>query len=311
MVDTKTIAIFALVIGIVLFIYFNTPAENEITIPIGSSQQTDTTSRSVSQDTLMSGYNTTRISGNWYGNVVGDFKGIATIASNTSVINMNGVYSGKCQIRDEMRYCFLNVTKGDYSGLFDGAIDTSSVAHINNMRGSAIAWDIDGYYGVQNIVATAPPQGFNNLILIVVAAVIIILGYNYFNKEESWVVLDAAQIAEKARVYLLEKFGLKMKDIVDIVYVDKENPKWIHIHLRLEEPAYESILVEYDMTKRKFTRFTRRAMHSDVKEFLSPRLKYAEERTGGRTPSFSGWSQRTKKMPKKLPIKKTEEKTEE
>jgi hypothetical protein len=311
MADIKTIGLFALVAGIVLFIYFNTPAENDINIPIGS-QQTDTSPRSISQDAFSTEYNTTRISGNWYGNIVGDFQGTATVASNTSIINMRGQYSGKCQIRDAMQYCMLNVSKGDYSGLFDSTLDPGGVAHITNMRGSAIAWDIEGFYGVKSTV-TPVPSGFNNMILIVVAAVIIILGYGYLNKEESWQVLDAYQISEKARTYLFEKFGLKMKDIVDIAYVDKENPKWIHIHLRLEEPAYESVLMEYDMTKRKFTRFTRRAMHSDVKEFLAPKLKYAEERGAGRSPSFSGWPQRTpKKTTKKTTTKKpTEEKTEE
>jgi hypothetical protein len=270
MTDKKTVFVVVLVLAAILFIYLNTPNENINNAPVVVVD---------AENKIPDLVNASHMSGYWSGKIAGQFDGKYTQTNNYTLRNVVGQFNGKCDINNTMVFCAMNVTEGKFEGLFEGSQDATGTYHLKNVRGQAKSWKIEGVYASAQETKEAESFDWNILLYIGAGVLIIVIVTKVYGQEESWSVLDSADIAEKAREWLQEKWSINVNDVEEIVYVDKENPQWAHIHVRLDRPKYENILLEYDFKKKAFTKYKRRATYSDISSYMKPRIEYVEERT--------------------------------
>ena len=218
------------------------------------------------------------------GNVVGSFNGWIDKRDINSLSNMSGDFVGSIFWMGNMRDAKLNVSSGDFSGVYEGSMVAENRINAKNMSGYAGNWRVQGVYNPQAVGESEPAKGIDYMTIIYVIG---FLGVIYLISK--WKLgggqkgIDDGKIDRKLRKWLKEEYSLVMWYASKHVSFPKQNPEMRVVVFQLDAPCRgEWCIATYETNKGYFYDFSRHVNQAEINAEIERRTVFVDEQRRGK-----------------------------
>jgi len=257
------------VLGILVFIYLNTPLTPEHPLPQGPHSVLDIEEYNswVSFSHIHNDYLMGRLEARLEDYDSG-LKKINNIGS--------GRFVGKINYEGRMRDVAVRVPRGSFEGDFKGSMAGDNFA--GEIAGKSKNMFLEGYMrpDVQAPLVSSPvgSEDYSWMWYVGFGLLVLFIWFLKSDGKKGYYGYDDATVDKKLRKFINDEYSSQIWKVLKHKSVPEDSPQWIKIHFNLQEPFGFDCLTIYRIRDRRFTDTSFGVKPYEIDDFWSRKISY-------------------------------------